>query len=95
MYPQEYFARLNNRSYGATGFFAPKPIFDQRQAFVLWGSSQPDVEAAEAKLVADPTFKYKDWKTKYDRSRQTVTRTGIYLQNMHVPHSAAATDYKM
>lgn len=73
---QEFFARLNNKDYGSTGFFAPKPIFDQRQTFILYGSAQPDVEKAEARLASESGFNYKDFKAKYDRSKATVTRTG-------------------
>ena len=82
---QEFFGRLNNKDYGATGFFAPKPTFDQRQAFILYGSAQPNVEEAEAKLAADPSFKYKEFKEKYQRSRETVTRTG---KSCHTSKSA-------
>ena len=67
---------MNNKDYGATGFFAPKPIFDQRQAFVLYSSAQPDIVAAEDKLAAEPNTQYKGLKEKYERSRETVTRTG-------------------
>jgi len=70
---QEFFGRLNNRDYGATGFFAPKPFFDQRQAFILYGSAQP---GGEERLTKEPGFQYQDIKKKYDRSRATVTRTG-------------------
>lgn len=85
---QEFFGRLGNKDYGATGFFAPKPIFDQRQAFVLYGSSQTQVSEAESKLAADPKTSYKDFQTKYNRSRDTVTRTGespclAISQNQH------------
>lgn len=73
---QEFFARLNNNDYGATGFFAPKPIFDQRQAFILYTSAQPNIVEAEAKLAAEADTQYKGYKGKYERSRDTVTRTG-------------------
>lgn len=74
---QEFFGRLNNKDYGATGFFAPKPIFDQRQAFILYGSAQRNVDEAETKLASDPNYKaYKGFREKYLRSRETVTRTG-------------------
>ena len=75
---QTFFAKLGNRDYGATGFFAPKPYFDMRQAFVLYSSAQKDIVAAEDKLAGDPELgkKYAEFKKKYERSRATVTRTG-------------------
>jgi hypothetical protein len=62
-------------------------MFDQRQAFILYGSAQSD-GVSEAKLAGDPLFQYKDYKIKYDRSRATVTRTGQRLipYPLETPH---------
>ena len=75
---QTFFAKLGNKDYGATGFLAPKPYFDYRQTFLLWTAAQKDIEAAEKKFASDPELgkKYGDFKYKYQRSRETVTRTG-------------------
>ena len=70
---QGFFNKLGNESKG--GFGAGKPPFWERPAFVLWTGAQPDPSAAETSLAADEEFK--NWKNKYDRSRRTVTRTGM------------------
>ena len=69
--------KLGTRSDVGTGFFAAKPVFWERPAFVIWTAAQPDPAKAEADLAAaDPTFA--QVKEKYDKSRRTVTRTGAY-----------------
>lgn len=69
---QSFFNKLGNENKG--GFGAGKAPFWERPAFLLWTQAQPDPAAAEAALAEDNDFK--GWKTKYDRSRRTVTRTG-------------------
>ncbi|PNH10155.1 Thylakoid lumenal protein, chloroplastic, partial [Tetrabaena socialis] len=57
-----------------TSFFAPKPTFWERPAFVLWTGAADEPAAEEARFLAeDPAFK--GYKENYDRSRKTVTRT--------------------
>lgn len=68
---KSFFNKLGNEGKG--GFGAGKAPFWERPAFVLWTQAQPDPAAAEASLAADDDFK--GWKSKYDRSRRTVTRT--------------------
>ena len=43
---------------------------------MLFASAQPNIVEAEAKLAAEPNTQYKGFKDKYERSRDTVTRTG-------------------
>ena len=71
---QGFFNKLGNESKG--GFGAGKPPFWERPTFVLWTAAQSDPSAAEEALAADDDFK--GWKNKYDRSRRTVTRTGMH-----------------
>lgn len=80
---QEFLAKLGTASGGGGGLFAPKPLFWERPAFVLWTAAQPDpVKAEEEFAAADP--EWANLKVKYDRSRATVTRTGILRG--HCPH---------
>lgn len=90
---QDFFAKLDNRSYGATGFFAPRPIYDQRQAFILYSAAQLDVDAAEQLLATADGFGYQQYKIKYDRSRATVTRTGEFLSKPEESAPAGSLQY--
>ena len=73
---QDFMKKLGTPSGAGTGLFAAKPLFWERPGFVIWTAAQPDPEQAEAAFAgADPQFA--DLKTKYDRSRRTVTRTGV------------------
>ncbi len=47
---------------------------------MLFASAQPNIVEAEAKLAAEPNTQYKGFKDKYERSRDTVTRTGELIQ---------------
>lgn len=84
---QAFFNKLGNESKG--GFGAGKPPFWERPTFLLWSGAQPDPAAAEASLAADEDFK--NWKTKYDRSRRTVTRTGKFELGRTAVHAHPKT----
>lgn len=72
---QSFLSTLGTAAGSSGGLFAPKPLFWERPAFVIWTAAQPDAAKAEqAWADADPA--YKGLKLKYDRSRDTVTRTG-------------------
>jgi L-ascorbate peroxidase len=73
--PQEvkdWFFKLGNTK-PEGGFGTGKPPFWERLAYVLWTGAADDQEAEEARLAEDQAFT--GWKTKYDRSKKTVTRT--------------------
>ena len=67
---------LGTKAGSTGGLFAPKPVFWERPAFVIWTAAQPDPAKAE-QAWADADDAYKGLKLKYDRSRDTVTRTGV------------------
>lgn len=76
LHVQDFMKKLGTPSGAGTGLFAPKPLFWERPSFVIWTAAQPDPEQAEAAFAAaDPQFA--ELKAKYDRSRRTVTRTGM------------------
>ena len=68
---------LGTKAGSSTGLFAPKPLFWERPAFVIWTAAQPDPAKAE-QAWADADNAYKGLKLKYDRSRDTGTRTGAF-----------------
>ncbi|CAL5222505.1 g4879 [Coccomyxa viridis] len=75
--PQEvqgFLSTLGTKAGSTGGLFAPKPLFWERPAFVIWTAAQPDPAKAE-QAWADANDTYKGLKLKYDRSRDTVTRT--------------------
>lgn len=54
------------------------PLFSDRVAFVLWCAASPDPRAAEeAFAAADPDFAR--WKSKYDKSKSSLTRLDYEL----------------
>mmetsp|Transcript_40122 Transcript_40122/g.72016 ORF Transcript_40122/g.72016 Transcript_40122/m.72016 type:complete len:367 (-) Transcript_40122:181-1281(-) len=67
--------KLGNRNPDASpGPFTPKAPFWERPGYLIWTAAQLDPKAAESKLAsADPVFA--EFKAKYDKSKQTVTRT--------------------
>ena len=75
---RDFFAGLGAKP-GKDGPFGPAlPLFWQRPAFVLWAASVPEdrAEECEARLAAaDPLFA--EAKKKYDRDRNTFSRTGF------------------
>lgn len=74
---QAFLKTLGTSASAGGGPFAPKPLFWERPAFVLWTAAQDDPAKAEADFAAaDPEFA--QLKLKYDRSRKTVTRTGDF-----------------
>ncbi len=77
---QTFLNTLGTKAGGSGGLFAPKPLFWERPAFVIWTAAQPDPVKAE-QMWADSLDAYKGLKLKYDRSRDTVTRTGEALLN--------------
>jgi len=67
--------KLGNRTPDAApGPFTPKAPFWERPGYLIWTAGQLDPKAAEAKL-ADGDKVFAEFKAKYDRSKQTVTRT--------------------
>ena len=73
---QGFLSTLGTKAGSTGGLFAPKPLFWERPAFVIWTAAQPDPAKAE-QAWADANDTYKGLKLKYDRSRDTVTRTGV------------------
>lgn len=69
---KEFFRSLGNRK-PEGGFGAGKPPFWERVAYVFLDAAAEDPAKTDAELAADPDFA--KFKTKYDRSRKTVTRT--------------------
>ena len=73
---QAWFDKLGNPKAGQkAGFGGGKAPFWERPAFLIWAAAQNDMDAAEQRLATDSDFA--GWKKKYDRSRATVTRTGM------------------
>ena len=72
---QTFLSTLGTAAGSSGGLFAPKPLFWERPAFVIWTAAQPEPAKAE-QTWADANNAYKGLKLKYDRSRDTVTRTG-------------------
>ena len=75
---QTFLSTLGTAAGSSGGLFAPKPLFWERPAFVIWTAAQPEPAKAE-QAWADANNAYKGLKLKYDRSRDTVTRTGETL----------------
>ncbi|CAK0787502.1 hypothetical protein CVIRNUC_010722 [Coccomyxa viridis] len=71
---QTFLSTLGTAAGSSGGLFAPKPLFWERPAFVIWTAAQPEPAKAE-QAWADANNAYKGLKLKYDRSRDTVTRT--------------------
>ena len=75
---RDFFAQLGAKP-GKDDIFGPAlPLFWQRPAFLLWAASVPAEKAEEIETrlaAADPLFA--DAKKKYDRDRNTFSRTGF------------------
>lgn len=87
---QDFMKKLGTPSDAGTGPFAPKPLFWERPGYVIWTAAQPDPAAAEAAFAAADQ-QYAELKDKYDRSRRTVTRTGV-RQSLHTCCSFRSVD---
>jgi L-ascorbate peroxidase len=77
MCPQQYFLQLGAKPGAGGGPFSAKPPFWERPHFVLWTAAALDPAAEEERLLAAAPDAYKGAKGTYDRSRRTVTRTGM------------------
>lgn len=75
---QTFMTALDNpQKVAPSGFFAllqGKPPFWEKPTFLLWTGAQLDTPAAEAKF-AQAGGQYPEFKTDYDRSRKSTTRT--------------------
>jgi L-ascorbate peroxidase len=69
---KDFFFKLGNTK-PEGGFGSGKAPFWERIAFVIWTGAADDQDAEGARLTENDVFK--GWKTKYDRSKATVTRT--------------------
>lgn len=89
-YTQAYMTKLGYKPSDGPGFLTPKPPFWERPTFVLVTAAAPNPAAEEARF-AGYSKDYASLKRKYDISRNTVTRTGVYVvRGDGSTHGAAA-----